>query len=285
MVGEHDGYEANQVKIELFSPEVKVVSIAEFFHGAINRMVDGIRDFEPDSHCIVYAMIHRTHKEHGWVYTACKSCNKKVDILTRQNRPPVYVCEEHGNVQHASRFKVIVRVIDNSGSAPLLFFNNNFVKLSGYTAWELIEKYNMDPDEYWPEELDNIVGKKRLFKLFYSEYNMAKNNYTYRCDPFSEDVELINHFKNNFIDTETDDELAESTTTKNKAIIENLSDEHDSDMHTASKTKDSTSNVEGSSSKKRKLIIDLDDVESEPEEEGNISKTHELVAVKMESED
>ncbi|GJY29162.1 replication protein A 70 kDa DNA-binding subunit B [Tanacetum coccineum] len=289
-VEERDGYEANQVKIELFSPEVKVVSIAEFFHGAINRMVDGIRDSEPDSHCIVYARIHRIHKEHGWAYTACKSCNKKVDILTRQNRPPVYVCEEHGNVQPASRFKVIVRVIDNSGSTPLLFFNNNFVKLSGYTAWELIEKYNMDPDEYWPKELDNIVGKKCLFKLFYSEYNVAKNNHTYHCDSFSEDVELINHFKNNFIDTETYDEepideLAESATKKNKAIIENSSDEHDSDMHTASKTRDSTSNVEGSSSKKRKLIIDLDDVESEPEEEGNISKTHEFVAVKMEPED
>ncbi|GJS94604.1 replication protein A 70 kDa DNA-binding subunit B [Tanacetum coccineum] len=167
---------------------------------------------------------------------------------------------------------VIVSVIDNSGSAPLLFFNNNFVKLSGYTTWELIEKYNMAPDEYWPEELDNIVGKKCLFKLFYSEYNVAKNNHTYRCDSFSEDVELINHFKNNFIDTETDDEepsdeLAQSTTKKNKPIIQDSSDEHDLDMHTAFKKRDSTSSVEGSRSKKRKLIIDLDDVESEPKEE------------------
>ncbi|GKF44897.1 replication protein A 70 kDa DNA-binding subunit B, partial [Tanacetum coccineum] len=126
----------NQVKIELFSPEVKVVSIAEFFHGAINRMVGDIRDSEPDSHCIVYARIHRIHKEHGWA------------------------------------FKVIVRVIDEYGSAPLLFFNNNFVKLSRHTAWELIEKYNMDPNDYWPEELDHIVGKKCLFKIFYSEYNV-----------------------------------------------------------------------------------------------------------------
>ncbi|GJY33587.1 replication protein A 70 kDa DNA-binding subunit B [Tanacetum coccineum] len=154
-VQERDGYEANQVKIELFSHEVK------------------------DSHCIVYARIHRIHKEHGWAYTACRICNKKVDILPRQNRPPFYVCKEHGTVQPASRFKVIVRVIDKSGCVPLLFFNNNFVKLSRHFAWELIEKYNMDPNEYWPEELDNIVGKKCLFKIFYSEYNVAKNNHTY----------------------------------------------------------------------------------------------------------
>ncbi|GJT27693.1 replication protein A 70 kDa DNA-binding subunit B [Tanacetum coccineum] len=289
-VQERDGYEANQVKIELFTPEVKVVSIAEFFHGAINRMVGGIRDSEPDSHCIVYAMIHRIHKEHGWAYTSCKKCNKKVDILHRQNRPPVYVCEEHGTVQPASRFKVIVRVIDKSGSAPLLFFNNNLVKLSRHTAWELIEKYNMDPYEYWPEELDNIVGKKCLFKLFYSEYNMAKNNHTYHCDSFSEDKELINHFKNNFKDTDTDDDdeessddLAQSTTKENNATIEDSIDEYDSDMHTASTTRDSTTSLDGSSSKKRKLIIDLDEVKSEPED--NISKTHELVAVKIEPED
>nr|GFC24715.1 replication protein A 70 kDa DNA-binding subunit B [Tanacetum cinerariifolium] len=158
-------------------------------------------------HCIVYARIHRIHKEHGLAYTACKKCNKKMDTLPQQNRPPVYVCKEHGTVQHASRFKVIVRVIDESGSAPLLFFNNNFVKLFGHTAWELIEKYNMDPDEYWPKELDQIVGNKCLFKLFYFEYNVTKNNHTYRCDSFSEDVELIKHFKKNFIDTVSEDEV------------------------------------------------------------------------------
>nr|GEU68975.1 replication protein A 70 kDa DNA-binding subunit B [Tanacetum cinerariifolium] len=246
-VQECDGYEANQVKIELFTPEVKVVSIAEFFHGVINRMVGGIRDSE----------IHRIHKEHGWVYIVCKNCNKKVDILPKQNRPPVYVCEEYGTVQPASRFKVVVRVIDKS-------------------------------DEYCPEELDNIVGKKCLFKLLYSEYNVEKNNHTYRCDSFFEDVELTNYFKNNFRDIETDDEelsddFAQSTTKENNAMIEDSIDKHASDIHTASKTRDSTTSVEGSSSKKSKLIIDLDEVKSEPED--NISKTHELVAVKIEPED
>nr|GEX89426.1 putative reverse transcriptase domain-containing protein [Tanacetum cinerariifolium] len=154
-----------------------------------------------------------------------------------------------------------------------------FLPLSGCDniAWELIEKYNMHPDEYWPEELDNIVGKKCLFKLFYSEYNVAKNNHTFHYDSFFEDVELINYFKNNFKDTEaydeeSSDDLAQSTTKKNKATIKDSRDKHDLDMDIASETGDSTSNVEDSSSKKRKLIIDLDEVESDPEEKGNISK-------------
>ncbi|GKB90992.1 replication protein A 70 kDa DNA-binding subunit B [Tanacetum coccineum] len=148
-VKESDDYEANQVKIELFSPKVKVVSIAEFFHGAINRVAGGIRDSEPS-----------------------------------------------------------------------------------------MEMYNLH------------LGKKCLFKILYSEYNVTKNNHTYHCDSFSKDVELINHFKNNFIDTESDDE--------------DSSDEYDSDMHTTTKTRELTSSIKGSSSKKRKLIIDLDEVESEP---------------------
>ncbi|GKB34511.1 hypothetical protein Tco_0879453, partial [Tanacetum coccineum] len=211
-VQERDGYDANQVKIELFSPEVKVVTVAEFFYRSVKKMVDGIRECEPDSHCIVYATIHRIHKEHGWAYTACKSCNKRVDIITHANRKPTFVCEDHGNVQAASRFKVIVRLIDESGSAPVVFFNNNFVKLSKYTAWELMEKHGMDPDDYFPDDLDDIVGKKALFKVYFSEYNVNHNNHTYRCDAFSEDVEFIKHFKKDFLGDEVDDQVADAAT-------------------------------------------------------------------------
>nr|GEX83708.1 hypothetical protein [Tanacetum cinerariifolium] len=168
------------------------------------RMVGGIRDSEPDFHCIVYARIHIIHKKHGWAYTACKNCNKKW-------------ISSPGKINH-----------------QFMYVKN-------------MELYNLHLD-----------------------------------------VELINHFKNNFKYTETDDEessddFAQSKTKENNATIKDSTDEHDSDMHTASKTRDSTTSVEGSSSKKRKLIIDLDEVESEPED--NISKTYEMVAVKIEPED
>ncbi|GKD88741.1 hypothetical protein Tco_1364248, partial [Tanacetum coccineum] len=71
----------------------------------------------------------------------------------------------------------------------------------------------------------------------------------------------------------------------NKPIIKESSDEHDSDMRTPTKTRKTASRVEVSTSKKRKLIIDQYEVESEPEEEGNISKANELVIEKIEPED
>ncbi|GJY44615.1 replication protein A 70 kDa DNA-binding subunit B [Tanacetum coccineum] len=148
-VQEREGYDANQVKIELFSPEVKVVTIGEFFHGAINRTVGTIRDSDPGTHCIVYARIHKIHKEHGWAYPGCKNCNKRVDILPRQNCPPVYVCEDHGNVQPASRFKVILRIIDKTEDMELI---NHFKKNCSDTEFE---------DEETTDEFaeTNIVAK------------------------------------------------------------------------------------------------------------------------------
>ncbi|GKE76950.1 replication protein A 70 kDa DNA-binding subunit B [Tanacetum coccineum] len=164
-VQDREGYDANQLMIQHVAPEVKVVTVAEFFHRSVKKMVGGIRECDPDSHCIVYATIHRIHKEHGWAYTACKSCNKRVDIITHANRKPTFVCDDHGNTQAAARFKVIVRLKDESGSALVLFFSTNFYKLSKHTAWELMEKYGMDTDDYFPEDLDEIVGKKYLFKV------------------------------------------------------------------------------------------------------------------------
>ncbi|GKC35912.1 replication protein A 70 kDa DNA-binding subunit B [Tanacetum coccineum] len=207
-VQDQEGYDANQLMIQHVAPEVKVVTVAEFFHRAVKKMVGGIRECDPDSHCIVYATIHRIHKEHGWAYTASKIYNKRVDIITHGNRKPTFVCDEHGNTQAASRFKVIVRLIDESGSALVVFFNTNFVKLSKHTTWELMEKYGMDTDDYFPDDLDDIVGKKYLFKVYYSEYNCNNNNHTYRCDEFSDDVGLIKHFKKCFLPDEVDNEQA-----------------------------------------------------------------------------
>ena len=46
-VQQRDGYDANKVKIELFTPEQKVVSVAEFFHGSVKKMIGGIRECDP----------------------------------------------------------------------------------------------------------------------------------------------------------------------------------------------------------------------------------------------
>ncbi|GJW47688.1 replication protein A 70 kDa DNA-binding subunit B [Tanacetum coccineum] len=106
--------------------------------------------------------IYRIHKENGWAYTACKECNKKVNVVESKamssagKSKVTFYCEDHGAVQ----YKVIMRIIDQSGSAPIVFFNTMINKLSGYTTWELMEKHGMDVDEYCPGELLDLVGKR-----------------------------------------------------------------------------------------------------------------------------
>ncbi|GKC41344.1 ATP-dependent DNA helicase PIF1-like protein [Tanacetum coccineum] len=159
-------YDESQFKIEVFTPQEAVVTIAEFFHGALKKM---------KTHCIMYARIHRLHKKNGWAYTACKECNRKVDVMESKTSSSsgkskvTFYCEEHGAVQVASRFKVIIRIIDQSGSAPIVFFNTMINKLSGHTAWELMEKHGMDLDEYWREELDKPVEMIKHFKAGFLE--------------------------------------------------------------------------------------------------------------------
>ncbi|GKD83431.1 replication protein A 70 kDa DNA-binding subunit B, partial [Tanacetum coccineum] len=168
-------YDKNQFKISLFAPHKSMVTISEFFNGAVKKMVSSIRECEQKSHCIVYAKIHMIHKENGWAYTGCKKCNKKVNVVDTKasssagKSKVTFYCEDHGVVQVASR-------------------------------------HGMDVDEYWPGELLDLVSKRMLFKLYYLDYNVNNNNHTYMCDVVSDDPTMIKHFKDGFLDEEDDDE-------------------------------------------------------------------------------
>ncbi|GKE41643.1 hypothetical protein Tco_1468927 [Tanacetum coccineum] len=39
-------------------------------------MVGSIREAAKGFHCILYARIHKIHREHGWAYLACKKCGR-----------------------------------------------------------------------------------------------------------------------------------------------------------------------------------------------------------------
>ncbi|GJX18897.1 reverse transcriptase domain-containing protein [Tanacetum coccineum] len=86
-------------RFEPLFEEGKCYIISNFGIAKNNGRLPLLPHRDEDSHCIVYARIHRINKEHGWAYQACKNCSKRVDVLPRQNRKPVYVYEDHGNVQ------------------------------------------------------------------------------------------------------------------------------------------------------------------------------------------
>ncbi|VFQ72527.1 unnamed protein product [Cuscuta campestris] len=86
----------------------------------------------------------------SWSYLGCTECNRKV---------------YPGDV----RYKVIVRVVDESGSGHASFvpFDKECTQLLGVSAFLLREamiERKMDPDTI-PQEMDGIICQKALFKL------------------------------------------------------------------------------------------------------------------------
>ncbi|GJS94499.1 replication protein A 70 kDa DNA-binding subunit B [Tanacetum coccineum] len=156
------------------------------------------------------------------------------------------------------------------------FFHRSIKKmLSKHIAWELMGKYGMDTDDYFPEDLDEIVGKNISLRY---------------------DVGFIKHFKKGFLTDEADDEQADAAPdeeanndfTTPSTLIEKVN-MHDSsvnrvlDMETPSK--DGSGSGESSGVKKRRVFIDLDELDTESEDEEGNSNTEDFVKVKVEPEE
>ncbi|PWA83508.1 nucleic acid-binding, OB-fold protein [Artemisia annua] len=117
-------------KIKHYSPEKTVVMTESFFERACKKTVGAIRDSNADTTLVVYAKIHKIHKEHGWQYLACRRCNTavkeqatKAGARPSASKKPTYKCEAHGLQVPVPKYKVIVRVIDDTRSASLVRFD------------------------------------------------------------------------------------------------------------------------------------------------------------------
>ena len=70
------------------------------------------------------------------------------------------------------------------------------------TAWDIMEEQGMDTDLYFPDELNRIIGKSYLFKVKYTQFNHDHNNHIYRAEKVTDDAEIINYFKKDFMQEE-----------------------------------------------------------------------------------
>ncbi|GKD71910.1 replication protein A 70 kDa DNA-binding subunit B, partial [Tanacetum coccineum] len=188
-----EGFDPNNHSIALFSPVKKEVTADEFFKGAIKKMVGSIRD--SDSHSIVFSLpryIRYTMNLDGLTWHA-----NGVDVL-----PKKWInVKHHPVVQKAKKkkFKVNVRVIDVSGSASLLLFDDLVFKLGGEQCYNLIKKYGENHDEYFPDELNVLVGKRLLWRFHYTDEHIINNNYVYQVKLLSKDEDWIIIFKKDFV--------------------------------------------------------------------------------------
>lgn len=98
-----------------------------------------------------------------------------------------------------TRYKVIVRVIDHTGSASLILFDNMIQRLLDIPCVKLKEQYDGVDDDDFPTELDSLIGKKMLFRFLYSEFNINNNNHVYQVKMISDEKAMIKKFKEGFV--------------------------------------------------------------------------------------
>ncbi|GKB70707.1 replication protein A 70 kDa DNA-binding subunit B [Tanacetum coccineum] len=208
---EKEEFDPNNHSIALFSPVKKEVTADEFFKGAIKKMVGSIRDSDSSFHCILSAKIHKIHHEFRWTYLACKRCGRSAKEMdqckasssgTKGKKENVWNYRIHKALNAfgvGMRFKVNVRVIDVSGSASLLLFDDWVFKLGGEQCYNLIKKYGENHDEYLPDELNVLVGKRLLWRFHYTDEHIINNNYVYQVKLLSKDEDWITIFKKDFI--------------------------------------------------------------------------------------
>ncbi|PWA96428.1 replication protein A 70 kDa DNA-binding subunit B [Artemisia annua] len=250
-------------------------------------MVGNIRDSDRACHVVVYGKIHKIHREHGWAYLACKRCGsaaKEVHGTTS------WKCKQHNQITAVGmRFKVIVRVIDDTGSASLLLFDDLVKKLCGVTCHNLIKQYGEDHESYFPSELNVMVGKQLLFRFHYTDYNMNNNNHVYQVKMMSEEEIVINAFKTDFI-TEEPVNAAEMQTPVLSAVKkskfssgENIPFNIEATPPTAKGIQDSGDDT-GSSRSGKRTIIDLDGYDDSKQEAKRLQTEGDVQLVEVKKE-
>ncbi|GKD16785.1 replication protein A 70 kDa DNA-binding subunit B, partial [Tanacetum coccineum] len=78
-----EDFESNQLDCTFWDHWVNMWEEYAFKRDKLGHVVF-ILQLGKKSHCIVYAKINRIHKENRWEYTACKECNKKVNVVERK---------------------------------------------------------------------------------------------------------------------------------------------------------------------------------------------------------
>ena len=72
----------------------------------------------------------------------------------------------------------------------------------GKSAYEIMNKHGQTTSDYFPDDLEVIVGKKYPFKFAYTQHNVNSNTKVYTAKSVSDDAELIAHFKDGFVDVQ-----------------------------------------------------------------------------------
>ncbi|GKE48297.1 hypothetical protein Tco_1479555 [Tanacetum coccineum] len=94
---------------------------------------------------------------------------------------------------------MVGHIRDSDLKSSLLLFDDLVFKLSSEQCVHLMRQHGENYDDYFPQELNVLVGKRLLFRFHYTDDHINNNNHVYQVKMLSQDKAMITMLKKDFI--------------------------------------------------------------------------------------
>ncbi|CAI9262615.1 unnamed protein product [Lactuca saligna] len=181
-----------------------------------NHLFSNIEDlFEPleKKTVIIVGTVKGIRQNIRWYYLACSNCKKsakekesstdKVDGSHEVAEIVTYECAnlkcKNIKISVIPRFKIPLRVQDNTGTLTLTLFDQEVKKLFKYTTKELYDKNKKLGNnlELYPMELKVVLDRKLAIKIDITRYNVDNKSNLYGISRLTENAYIIDELEKN----------------------------------------------------------------------------------------
>ncbi|KAL2926569.1 Replication protein A 70 kDa DNA-binding subunit B [Bienertia sinuspersici] len=262
----------------------------EFLQSSIKKRIDDIRETQEVSTCVTLATIICIESSHGWWYKACKKDLKKIKEVDVEGKKRLWCDRCNAYVDDVNaRFKLQIRVVDETGNASFVLFDREVAQIIGKSADQLRESCHskIDDEDSIPDELNKIMDKKYLFKIKISEYNLQQRWPVYTVTKMTADERLIKLFIGATNVSNDQEEVGESSKfgefslfTKEKYMVEQRKNDDDDNSEICSNS--------FSTPNHKRVFQDLQDTNIEEDitlAELSTSKSRKVIVVKKEKDE
>ncbi|CAI9094870.1 OLC1v1030692C1 [Oldenlandia corymbosa var. corymbosa] len=194
-------------KISLLSSISGYTTFEDFVRDAEMLTLSGISELDQKGF-----EIEDAEKNNGGNKKLSFAKSRRTDNGKAISCPKKWMCSSHGPVSAVGlKFKLQVYVVDGSGSRIATLWDRMVYNFINKSAAELIQEGNLD----YPEILEEIVGRKCLFRLDVSNYNIRNNTSEISVARIATDHDIIKKY----LEAVSDDQTAVSCTDETDLML------------------------------------------------------------------
>ncbi|KAJ0449938.1 putative transcription factor interactor and regulator LIM family [Helianthus annuus] len=280
---------SSQITPASLSSQTVYSSHEEFLKKYERKSVEEIWDVAVESVFVVLGTIRSVEEDFGWFYVGCSKCSKKVipasdhvgglddiDADDAASDDGVLYCPKCKIRSPTTilRYKIRVRVQDATGTISFVMFDKDVSKVIGRSARDIHDQQLRDGEEnVCPREVKQLVGKRYIFKIEISTFNLTSNYHVYTVLKLCDDNEIIKvMLQDDAAEQDVEDVNSEPASGSFTCFKEAFSFTEDSEVPTDAANDDATSpqaakrssdvskdeNGDSSSTKRRLLNVKLE---------------------------